>query len=254
MSTKIHNGYTTNLNLYKLLDKLSSLIQLFEQEKIKIFSELLISKTVFTYDKNVYNKVLDNDLNYICRTIYDKYDDIVQKKVKLGMREPDVDLEAYCSVYPIKSNKTLILFYAENSEMNKVWEQLDFVKDYHYQNSTDKPEHISNYNWNKRKENWNKVLDHSKPYTFKFTHVNLPNYYSIKPENFIPSNEVRAIKLLKDNYIDDHIKLLMNEASTTKFSGAYYSEAIDNWIMFIETEQYKIKLDETINSLTDIKF
>lgn len=70
------------------------------------------------------------------------------------------DYSASCVIIKYKKNQTILKFFIENDNVNKHIEKKlqEFGGvDFHYQNSTDRPEDISNYEWKKRKLFWDKM-------------------------------------------------------------------------------------------------
>lgn len=64
-------------------------------------------------------------------------------------------------VYPYSKtikNKSLMVIFTESDKLEKYFNDLPFVEDYHYQNSTDRPEGITKSQWSKRIRDWDRVI------------------------------------------------------------------------------------------------
>lgn len=70
----------------------------------------------------------------------------------------DFEFDYNCEVvlFPLK-DKTLLMYFG-NSDLRKVVDNLPYLSDYHYQNQTDKPENVSEEEWNQRKKDWDEAL------------------------------------------------------------------------------------------------
>lgn len=100
------------------------------------------------------------------RTLLGAAMDEVKKRIHQikvsSSRDPEVDPQFELMFIPMK-DKTLALLYTEQKAFKKLWESTRGVKDYHYQNSTDKPNSISAKEWKQRRNNWEEVLGNSPP-------------------------------------------------------------------------------------------
>jgi len=78
-------------------------------------------------------------------------------------RDPEVDFSCHLSIHPLEregENVILGIVFAERAEFQERWFNKPFVEDYHYQNSTDRPEDIPEVEWDRRREDWLAVLGH----------------------------------------------------------------------------------------------
>jgi hypothetical protein len=185
MSTKIYNGYIAKLSLDKLLERLievkPKMIELIHQEVISTIGAMFI----FKYDCDEHCKVIEKT-DFI--SFYDSTSDkLKETHPNIRFDISNADPETSISVFPLGKKTSLILFYCELGEVIKYWRGLDFVADYHYQNSTDKPDGISDLAWEKRRADWDKVLGGNgwgKPvdyaYCFQVKERKLPEYRDLK--------------------------------------------------------------------------
>lgn len=182
MSTKIFNGYKIEGNLsanglMNLMIKLNKDCQnicndLFHEEVAKFVSLCLDTKLIFGED----------DMN---NEVYLKYSYIPSKRAtslflyitELVKQHGDsneknqncFDFKCKVKLLPIK-DKTLFLLYAEKNEYLDLFgytdkEDIEYnskkypkISPYMYYNNSDKPKHISNEEWDIRREEWNEAL------------------------------------------------------------------------------------------------
>lgn len=262
MSTKIYNGYYTKLKLEPLLLKLKEVLIEFNKLKIEGYTKFLSNKITKEIDKK-YFKGEDFLQKNIVHEIYKKHTELVLESQKTHMRLLDeFDFSANCCIFPC-GNKTLILFYSDNKDVLNMWENLDFIFDYHYQNSCDKPDDISKREWKSREKNWDKVLGGNgwgvpsqNGYTFTLSEIYLPNIYSIKNDlkNYIPSDDYRATKIIQDKYIESKFQEIKKNEDISDKEVSVYFEIIDMWNEYNKTDLFKIELDELKTKLIEITF
>jgi hypothetical protein len=139
MSTKIYNAYITTLsidNIHKYLFKL-------KDEYWVWCKEWVLSK----YPEGKVPSYLDMMK-------------IIEEAIRSGRNEP-LNVSASVAIYP-KNNYTLIQFIGFPYPLMKRWTKRPTFrqkfKDYHYQNQVDKPESISDIDWNDRSKIWDSVF------------------------------------------------------------------------------------------------
>lgn len=237
MSTKIYNGYFSYLTMEELLPKFKEFGLIVKDSVNEIFLESLIKEAIRIYDSSTEEK-------HIWEIIYELYKKAQEDVQKLtdyqrAYGPVEIDFRTNCIIFPPFEDKTLILFYCDLGVITKLWEELDYIEDYHYQNSTDGPEDISEQDWEKRSNDWDKVLGGDgwgKPidngYEFTFYSKDVPNLYLLATkvkDEFIPSDDKRKKSLLHDK--------LWNECFKNSISKLEVSDYI-NWRMEFN-EKYK---------------
>lgn len=255
MSTKIYNGYISNLPLDKLLQEFIKVKPDFENKIDELFLKSLIEHTVLNVLDNKHYKLEKSDFQKEVITQYNLCEDEVnnsKKYQRISFCSVFCDLDTSCCVFPLK-NKTLILFYCENNEITDLWRNLQFIEDYHYQNQCDRPDNISNYYWKKRESDWNTVLGGNgwgKPidngYSFTFHSKELPSRFTVFDKHkrmlnlFIPDNTTRKkhilrIDLMKETNIDDFTKMWNFQSKFKEnYEKGVYNERLDK----IELTEY----------------
>lgn len=176
MSTKIYNGYEI-LHLNANLSLLTSLIQRIKPDIKRICSaglavkeaeicHTLIDMRAISRSSSKYAEwsngsrywsdtmeEYQSPASFAIELIREKY----LKTKREGIREPAYDWEFEVCFLPCKG-RTLALLYVEQKAYYQYWEKLPFVKDYHYQNQTDKPKNVGRQEWEKRGEDWDEAL------------------------------------------------------------------------------------------------
>jgi hypothetical protein len=256
MSTKIYNGYISNLPLEKLLQEFIKVKHDFENKIDELFLKSLIEHTVLNVLDNKHYKLEKSEFPKEVITQYNLCEEEVNKSKeyqKISLGSVFLDLSTSCSVFPLKG-KTLILFYCDNNEITESWENLPFIEDYHYQDQTDKPDDILKTHWDKREKNWNTVLGGNgwgKPvdngYSFTFHGKELPSKFTVFDKHkrllnlFIPDDitrkkEILINELIKENNIDDFPKMWNFQ---TKFKENYEKGFYNARLDIIKLIDYK---------------
>lgn len=260
MSTKIYNGYYSDLSLDKLLLKFKEEVKRFEDIKLKHFSKVLVGKSIEIYDTKL-SKGESCDINDTIGELYDKYQNEINDSKKNNLRVSNVDFSASCCLFPC-GRKTLILFYSDNNSILELWDSLDYIHEYHYQNQTDRPNNITNREWNLRRKNWNKVLGGDgwgipahNGYVFTFTFIDAPFYYDLKIDfkDYITSDTIRANYLLHNKFVDEKYKIIKNNEGY-EFKTSDYFKIMDEWKEWKNTEEYKTEIEKIIPTLVKIQF
>ena len=178
MSTKIYNAYKFKENLST--EELNNTINLWrkmcktivEKEYAKIilrkYTSLIDMKLIYG-DKKInelleLNKEKPNMIQILTALKNEKYrellfyihmyySDIINKESQSHIKNI---LTCEMTIHPLK-NKTIFMLFGNQNLINMI-EQQDIVKDYHYQNQTDKPDEISDKEWDERCMDWNDAI------------------------------------------------------------------------------------------------
>ena len=184
MSTKIYNGYKfdRNYTLRELDEKLKILKKDVQAKANKLFSEHVIREFLYVFDyftffgKEKTLKLLekykykreDLDWGIILFYITGYIEEKIQKSKGEIRRDFIYDYECSIHILPIP-RKLLFLYYGEKPEFEKIVESQDYIKDYHYQNQTDRPETISRKSWKTREKDWEEAIIDYVPGNHGFT-------------------------------------------------------------------------------------
>jgi hypothetical protein len=259
MSTKIYNGYISNLNINQLLFKFRDIIENFENIKIEGYLKHLAEKATFEIDKKYFNNDVVNQKDVIWK-IYEDDCKKINEQVKRGIRESDIDFSANCCLFPLCNipffSKTLILFYSESIEIRDYWKNLYFISDYFYYNNSDKPDNISENKWEQRRKDWYIFLGATgtpskNGYVFKFTDEDLPFiHFDIVNKN-IPDVDKRTLNLFHEIFVTNKIKELTVD---DKFNSSIFFEAKDKWFDYKKSKEFTIEYNKMKNNLVNINF
>lgn len=216
MSTKIYDAYKLEKNY-----SLQELDQLFQEIRKKIqqdsevrFQQMVISDFLFYFN----TKRLNGD-TWVCDKIEKNKKDMQQKSIQENVKNErwsvlwfeigcelvrkitkpsnygecllSHDFKSDIQIFPMENR--ILLMYFGSSEGQKVIETLMPVKDYHYQNQTDRPFGISEKEWNRRCTDWDNVIG--------------PDY--------IPANHGFSVKLCNPNLFSSEIVSSQTDANNT---------------------------------------
>jgi hypothetical protein len=201
----------------KSLDLLQEFMVDFRQKGEKIIlDELakLTSKMVsFNIDRFYFNTLkeldlVDSPLQKVMQNIDDEY-----KKIKTTkQRNPSYDFECEISILvPKNTDKILLLLFTEQKKIQDLFETYDFIETYPYWNNTDKPDNISEAEWEQRGKDWNNALPGSgipskNGLSFELVGEFLPLIDVNSVLETMPSFKERCQKVAKDklpSYIED---------------------------------------------------
>lgn len=264
MSTKIYNGYISTLNIEQLLNEFISIRDKFENKKIQLYNKILGNQVANKIDSAAIaaSRTMTGEEQYaILNETHDINERSVKDEVVLRGEKSHLDLSSDCVVFPMGKRKTLILFYCENKELTAIWERLRFIKEYHYQNQTDKPRGISEKNWDQRKRDWDKALGYDVPinrgYCFTFTQERLPVFIKRSGVSaFVPDEETRILYQMKEKYVNSLIKKLTEKDKDKDHSRLfeYYRRARDSWEKYKGTKAFEKEKKETKKYISNITF
>lgn len=189
MSTKIYDAYVSELSILELLPKFIKIAPKIKKTCINEVLEDVYELAVFSFDKQNKEKTFDE--------IKDKYYREISKE------ERGVNNGLLVMLYPFES-KTYMLFFGKTKHIEIIENEIE-LKDFHFQDQSDKPEEISDKDWYNRLEIWDKILGgdgYGKPidYGLQFTFADKQpcQYYDfLTAKNVkIPSDEKRAERLV----------------------------------------------------------
>ena len=150
-------------------------------------------------------------------------------------RRIDSDFDFNCSmlVIPLEDKQLIMVF--GNDDLTEVVKQQPWLSDYHYQNQTDHPAHISEEEWEERKKTWEQAIgpdylpinhgmeivlfNSSRDFFFDFVNAEFMDNYPA----YIPSVEDRAKWLI--DYCDDY---------PNPPTGSYSVE----WVKYLRSPEY----------------
>ncbi len=237
MSTTILNAYKFNTppTLFQLndwCDKVSDdihniLDESFEERIIKwvykiTFKDALIIKNILNAndeDKDRMTKGLPYKVhsraNILDELDKDREDAIRSNDVQISFYtyKDDVFLTIFCPIYEIKEKVDI---YFKN---------MDGISSFEYWNNTDKPDEISQREWNKREKIWDSILEGSSSKKQVGFYKNIVDGRFIHP--YMPDNSVFSKYSLNDKEFEDIIFNLCQFSPIANYSGYLKSQGVD---------------------------
>lgn len=243
MSTKIYNGYQINLPNTKLLTLQQFCLTLshqLNQEKTLLTAQNFARRLTFQLDRQTVKlspppedgKSLISSLWAEVRENY--------KETSYWSKDPDFDFKVEVVFIPVK-RKLLALYFGYNKKFLKIWEQHPLVKDYHYQNQTNRPQDISARQWLNRKKDWNLALpgpgipsENGLTFILCSDHIRPPDFVDFAP--YIPPLNERAQTCAREVVLNKKF-----QASTNSDPFPKYQEALK----FLQTDAGLAQLEQT---------
>lgn len=90
--------------------------------------------------------------------------DLLDRQIALDRtkeRDPEIDFGVELTFVPHpdkKAKRLLVRVFAEAEKFHTIFKKMPGVKDFHYQNSTDRPKNVSEKEWRSRRAVWDKVF------------------------------------------------------------------------------------------------
>lgn len=274
MSTKIYNGYKIDgaMSAYEMMDLLRNLSddctelckKLYDKEVAKLASLYLDTYAVFGEEK-ASEEVLD-EYHYDSAPLFKVGDlylfvrDLVEQHSKSNsIFHTDFDFKCEVKLFPLE-DKTLFILYTEkseylslingdyNNELECKANKCNAISPYEYYNNADKPNEITEEDWDLRRNEWNKALGKDEN-GLRFTLAKIPYTYNID----------MVIKYIEDRY-EERLDLMSRNKVSREFLIAHkeefkdmdVSEQIKNYERYKKSEDYKIGLDEAKLELRNI--
>lgn len=274
MSIKIYDSYLFKGNLnktFQLLREMKAEIKKAEEKYLfyEIMKEavfLLDSEKIFNkklnLKKEILNKMLLGEKTSIIGYICEKYRINHEKRI-VSFSDKESSLESV--IYPISNKRTLIIFYFRQKYQRETIEKFvdkKIIEDYHYQNSTDKPDKISSREWNKRLKDWDStgILDNAP--IDRMLSFNLHTYI---PDLFLSYELInKNINVRKKDRVDNLRLLLIDKMTYDKLrkrnkdlnEKEFKNYILNNFSVYIDeskkisnSKYFKLKLEKISKNL-----
>lgn len=263
MSTKIFNGFIINreVSTYELNEMMNIIrkevnntyLEIIYKDFIKFIAKILDNK--YCMSKRKYNIFLNKELEVEENEIICK---IFTKKVKESILSEELfnsDYDYSCSmtIHPLK-DKILLLLFSQRNEYNKLFGEWDkegeiytknkfnFIDEYNYYNNTDRPENISEKDWEAREKDWNNAIGYNAP-SEKGMIAEFINKKEIPSEIFFKDLKL-GIEDIYEYRLERISKKYVNEKYSRKIEKILgdevdFSSHIDLYNKMIKDPQYK---------------
>lgn len=166
MSTKIYNGFELQLTEHERADALTALMTRTERFRATILplahitlNRWFVRQLYHYFDHEQFFHTLHNAATP--QSPYSAaHQDYLKRQTKLrdGVREPEIDMSFEVVDFPYQGH-VYGMYYTENRAFNRLWKDQPGITDFHYQDSTDRPEHLSDATWDHRRHVWDSIFD-----------------------------------------------------------------------------------------------
>lgn len=181
MSIKIYNGYILdqNYSLRELNNLFIGLRKKIQVEANKSYLELVLNRCVYMQDMITYfgkekagQMLRQEDSLFNGTSLMDGWT-FVERKVmeasKSDKRNFRYNFQSEVQILPIENKILLMYFGNDKDELLQIFECEPYILEYHYQNQTDKPDNISEEEWEERENDWDAALPSWIPNDTGFT-------------------------------------------------------------------------------------
>lgn len=166
MGIRVYYGLKTDFTDMAVLNRLFSEFQkLAKAQAQENFFHDVGSQIATQHDSYVLNLVDQEPELNPSSIAYEMYQETREQKNKTSSDEYWNDYTCEVNFYTM-NGKTLIVCRAEKDFYQEILEKMDDVSEYGYWNNTDKPDHISDDEWDIRRSEWVPTLDHIFRYKF----------------------------------------------------------------------------------------
>lgn len=200
VSIKMYNAYIFDkqYSMVELENLMSKLKERFRKEGNKYYHTKIVNEFLYYYYfSKLHTEEQIRKINYGSLLLEKKYFKICSE-INSSFWKNDCssfsadELNASIQIIPYKDNLLAISFITNYEAYQTLIDTLPYLKDYHYQNQTDKPKEVSSEEWKEREETWNEVFkkddllthhgfnvslfDVKTDLNFKFYNHEKPNY------------------------------------------------------------------------------
>ncbi|MDI6671748.1 hypothetical protein QMA79_18215 [Pseudomonas aeruginosa] len=158
MSTKINHGrIKRRANLEQALAELVRIRPAFIQEARKAVATVIARKLAFGRDLAENYCFVDEDRNRWSRNhVLGQIEDAYRNQDNT-IKAMNWDFIGSVSVVPFRGDVLMLTYWRNHAPFARLIEDAGFT-DYHYQNSTDRPDTISEAEWDTRRDAWDEAL------------------------------------------------------------------------------------------------
>ncbi|HEJ2342363.1 TPA: hypothetical protein ACKRQV_001267 [Pseudomonas aeruginosa] len=158
MSTKINHGrIMRNANLEKALAALVRARPLFVEQARRSVAAVFARKLAFGRDLAENFSFLDEDRNRWCRKNVDQQFDTAYRNQDDWLKTMSWDFTYSVAVLPYENHVLMLTYGSGHPDFRSLIESAGFT-DYHFQNSTDRPDDVSALEWEEREAAWDSAL------------------------------------------------------------------------------------------------
>ena len=217
MSTKIYHGFEIKSNnSVDLLSKLKTISKRIEKLADAKLKSWLAQRATYIFDNyTIENKDTSNG---ILVKVFMEYIDRAGEVKKTQKRDPGIDFSFSLTIFPKTAKKSIGIIYCEHQDLIDAFMDHEDVSDFSYWNNTDRPEDISESEWQARKKSWDKALDRTtfgkSGFTFTIIDDLFPSLNKAEYEEFAPEFDVRCKDACLDGCYQTYMTKLVDEHGT----------------------------------------
>lgn len=162
MSTKIFNGWRMpDTTLDEAVKKIQGFRRLISEQADALAAQKLAHLMTNAIDLKARRAASGKPLSeHHFHNVDQIWQEILQRQAKIKEtmgRDPDVDFEVTMNIYPMNGS-VLGVIYSEQQDWENAWFAIDGVEHYGYWNNTDRPDEVSEEEWQQRERDWDSVL------------------------------------------------------------------------------------------------
>jgi len=268
MSTKIYNGYTSKLmTLPELQDLLINFGEKAKEKRIELINKAISTTAEWLADRIVIGEYTLKDLDNFfiedeCRILFGRKDikilrDCISNTTyQVQKREESKTRKAYDYSFSISframDNKMLYMLHCVNSELIELWEKTDGISEYMYYNNIDKPESLTDEQWDERRDDWDKCIPKYVPALtmMSFAPPGEDCTFSYRKFKYIPNCKEKRVSFLTRELLKKYharkvyVKKVDEDDNGKEFG---YMEPYREWVGTENYKNVKSHIIETLN-------
>jgi len=261
MSIKIYNGFELHhKNSVDLLNKLKDSTRRIESLAIQKLKRWITERSVYLYDNQTL-KDADN-IDKVLVKVYMEYFDRIGEVERTNKRDRAIDFSFSLTIFPRTPKRSIGVVYTEHQDLFNAFLESEYLSDYSYWSNTDKPEELSETEWQKRRVEWDKSIDRvtygRSGLTFTVVDTLHPSIDYNDFKEFLPSFEQRCKDASLDGCYQTYLDILtddhgsIDEAIKNIGAGTLFFEFKD-WMQNTEEGQtaYQAAVEYCKNNLKE---
>lgn len=229
-----------DIDIYKFKDNEKYINDFVNEERFYINFDSILKNANYE-NKNsdaFYNLIVLQILtNYTTKILVDKHFGKINTNGSFIFSEFDMSV----FLFPYK-NKILLYvpdysYYKNKKEhcLFKDIKNIKGVKDYHYQDQTDKPANISKKSWEKRDKTWQKVLSYKKQNSY-----DINNGLKLSIDNILSTKNFRINLFENINFLNKIVNEICIDKITKKIKNDYRDKKIFESLDLVNMETHQI--------------
>jgi len=206
MSTKIYTGFKfRNPHLLVIHHQIQAFRKELKALVLEKCSRLVAEMATHRIDRLAMGmKVQEPSSDCPLACAWSKLNEEKRKIDKTQERNPIFDFDFELAIFPLSEDKVLGMYFTEQEDFRKLWLSKWFVEEYGYWDNTDKPDELSEKDWERRCRDWDKALpDYCavpslNGYGADCTEKYYPVVHAAEALKYIPNRRQRVRSIAKD--------------------------------------------------------